>query len=211
MPGGHPAGCLYCLRRHAVVRIFLVVSPGIVAEDGVNLEQTKQKDEPGADFRARQVVHAVIAIAEVEPLLQARRLQESFCVTLIAEYGFTQSQVVGVFLVVAGADEVSGITFPQEFGDGAAGKKRTIIQMRRDQGQYLALVRRSRYGPLSHDIRRRVNVGRQLRHSKQTCGRGASEEITPFHSNPSMVDGGPGEGAAMPTRRASPGRSYFEG
>src|SRR5678815_5580131 len=109
-------------------------SPGIVTEDGVNLEQTKQKDEAGANFRARQVVHAVISIAEVERLLQARRLQEGLGIALVSQHGFSQSQVVGILLVIAGPDEVAGITFPEEFGDGAAGKKGAIIEMRRDHG-----------------------------------------------------------------------------
>jgi len=47
------------------------MSPGIVAEDGIDSQQAKQKDQPGAYFRGGQVVHAVVSIAEVEHLLQA--------------------------------------------------------------------------------------------------------------------------------------------
>ena len=64
--------------------------PGIVAEDGVDPQQTKQKDQPGAYFRASQVVHAVVSIAEVEHLLQAGRLQESLCIALVGEHGAVQ-------------------------------------------------------------------------------------------------------------------------
>ena len=85
------------------------MSPGIVAENGVNLEQAKQEDEASAKFGARHVVHAVVAIAEVEHLLQAGGLQERLGIALVAEHGFSQSEVVGVLLVVAGADEVSGV------------------------------------------------------------------------------------------------------
>ena len=74
-----------------MIRIFFVVSPGVVAEDGVDLQQAKQKNQPGAYFRAGQIVHAMVAIAQVEHLLQAGRLQESLCITFVGENGFPQS------------------------------------------------------------------------------------------------------------------------
>jgi len=105
----------------------------------------------------------VVAIAEVEYLLQAGCLEERCSVALVGEYGFTQSEVVGIFLVVAGADEVSGVALTEEFSDSSRGKKRAVIQVRRNQGQYFALVWRSRHGPLDHDVRGGSSLGRQLR------------------------------------------------
>src|ERR1700730_16440267 len=129
MPASHPAGRFHCLSSHIVIRILLVMPPGIVAEDGVDSQQTKQKDQPGAYFRASQIVHAMVSIAEVEHLFQAGHVQEIPCILLVAEYGLAQSEVVGVLLVVAGPDEVSGIALVQELGHGAAGKKWAVIQV----------------------------------------------------------------------------------
>src|SRR6266702_300173 len=65
----HPASGFDDLSGHIMVGIFLVNSPGIVANDGVDLQKTNEMDKARAHFHAGDFVHLMIAIFEVENLL----------------------------------------------------------------------------------------------------------------------------------------------
>ena len=47
----------------------------------------------------------------------------------------------GVLFVVAGANQVAGVTLFDQLGDRAAGQNRVVVGMRRDRGQHFARMR----------------------------------------------------------------------
>jgi hypothetical protein len=97
-----------------MVRIFLVVTPGIVAQNGIHFEQSEQEYQTAAKFSSRYVVEAMIAIAQVVGLLEANVLDQLRCITLVGQYCLPQRQVVRILFVVAGADKVAGVALAQE-------------------------------------------------------------------------------------------------
>ena len=80
---GHPAGGLDRLRGDIMIRIFLVMVPGIVAEYRVDLQQPEQKDQAHAQLDPADIIHAMVAVAQIENVFQARRLDQCACVALV--------------------------------------------------------------------------------------------------------------------------------
>src|SRR3984957_14822716 len=119
-----------------MIRIFFVVSPWDAAENRIHFEQTKKENQPAANFRSRNIVEAMIAIAQVVGFLEAERLDQSRRVALIGKHRFPKSQVVRILLVVAGSDEVAGVALAQQFRHRSTDEDRPVIQMGRDEREH---------------------------------------------------------------------------
>ena len=65
---GHPAGGLDALCRHVVIGVLFVMTPRIVTQDRVDLEQAEQKNQPGAHLDPRHVVERMIRIVQIKDL-----------------------------------------------------------------------------------------------------------------------------------------------
>ncbi len=89
-PTPHPAGRFHRLSRHVMVGIFLVVAPGIIAENRIHLEQTEQEDQPPTKLCSRYIVETMIAIAQIIGLLEADGLDQSCSVTLVRQHRLSQ-------------------------------------------------------------------------------------------------------------------------
>ena len=98
------------------------MSPRVVADDGVDLQETEQVDEPAAHFLARFVVHAVVAVIEVEHPREAERLGDRVVVALVVQHDFTRGGAPARLLVVRHADETSGVALAYELRHRAAGE-----------------------------------------------------------------------------------------
>src|SRR5580704_15476410 len=139
-----------------MVGIFLVVAPRIVAENCIHLEQAEQKNQPATKLCPRYIVETMVAIAQIVRLREADRLDQPCSVSFIRQDRLSQSQVVGVLLIVAGSNKVAGVTLAQQFRYRAARKNGPIIQMRCDQRQHLPPMRLVAVGPLYHHLLRRA-------------------------------------------------------
>ena len=106
-----------------------------------DIQQAEKEDEPGAQLRGGNIVHTMVAVAQVEDLREAERSDYLGCVALIGEDGFAEREIEGILFIIAGANEISGGSFAKQFGDGAAGEDRAVIQMRRNQSQHFSFAR----------------------------------------------------------------------
>jgi hypothetical protein len=83
---------------------------------------TKQVDEPAANFLARFVVHAVVAVIEVEHLCEAERLGDRVVVALVVQHHFTRRGAAARLLVVRHADKTATVALAYELRHRAAGE-----------------------------------------------------------------------------------------
>ena len=123
---------------------ILFAGAGRVKRDhGVGLEHSKQKDEPAADFRRRDLVHAMRAVVEIEHILeaQARRHLEVF---LLVAQDVPGDGTARRTSRRCGADQIAGIALVDELGAEAAGIIGQVLQMGVNGDENLALVGLSR-------------------------------------------------------------------
>src|SRR5579872_5754014 len=124
----------------------------------------------------------MIAIAQVESLLQSAGLQKLAGIPLIRRHRFPESKIVGILFVVAGADEVPGVAFLQKFCHCSTSEKWPVIQVRRDERQDASLVRFAGCRSLDDNV---IRGRRRLRRGSET--ERAAEEMSPFHGKHSRT------------------------
>ena len=67
---GHPAGRLHAMTQHVVIGVLFIMRPRVVAEHGIDLQESKQKDQPANQLVAGDVAHPMIAVVESEIALE---------------------------------------------------------------------------------------------------------------------------------------------
>ena len=176
-----------------MVRILLVVRPGVPADDRVDLEQANQEDQAALQLVLRNVAHAVVGIIQVEGPLEPEDARHFVVVAFVAQDivadGSGCSQSAGVaHVVVCRANEIAECS-PRELAWRPCRRhERDVVGMGLDRQQHLALVRRS----LSA-LRSNVDVtGLALRRGRSVMqdGRGCQhtgEEITSLHGFPPLM------------------------
>src|SRR4029077_2320721 len=100
----------------------------------------------------------MIAIFEVENLLQAECFCNAFGVPLIVQNALAGRARPSHF-IVGGTDQVACVSFADEFGDGAARKYGNIVGVGLDGGEYFAGMKSAGSGALDKnafgDVRQR--------------------------------------------------------
>jgi hypothetical protein len=125
----------------------------------------------------------MVAIAEVEKIFQPRGFDQGTRVALVGQNGFADAEVVGILFVVAGANQVSGVAFAEEFGNRPESEDGSVVEMRRDQGQHFAGMRIALDGVFDGDAGGSgdVRLRGERRRAGKTCGDGLAEEIAAVH------------------------------
>src|SRR2546423_7203790 len=105
-----------------MIGILFVVGPRIVAEDRIDLQQTKKENQPADQLVARDIAHAVIVIVESEIALEPQHTRLLGYLAFVAQDILTHGTwlAVGIsHIVVCGANHVAGVTFLDQFGYGS--------------------------------------------------------------------------------------------
>src|SRR5207244_1114185 len=124
------------------------------------------------------IVHAMIPVAQIESLLQSQSGEHGRGVAFIGEHGLAEAEVEGILLVVAGADEVAGVAFLKQLGDGAGREDRAIVEMRRHQGQRLASMWSSGHSPFQNNARTVLRI--HLR-GQGAAREGTGQKVSSYH------------------------------
>ena len=169
-----------------VVGILLVVRPGVPADDRIDLQQPDQEDQPALQLVLRDVAHAVVAVVQVEDLLETQDARHLVVVALVAEHvladGAGRPEPGGVAHVVVGrADQVAGVALLDELGDRAGGHERDVVGMGLDRQQHLALVRRARDHMLDRHVAGLVLRWGRSRSQEDRASQHTGEELTSLH------------------------------
>ena len=166
------------MRQHVMIGVFLVMTPGVIAEDGINLQETEQEDQTADQFVARDVAHPVIVVIQIEVAVQTQHAR------LFRDLAFVAQNIlpnraglpdVVTHVVIGGADHVASKALLDQFCHRASTKERDIIGMRLDGCQNLTLMGQTGFGPFEIRSGRRLlwasapaNPHRIEIHSRQT-------------------------------------------
>ena len=120
----HPAGRFQRPGDGVVIRILFVVCPRIPSHNRIGLEQAYEKNEAPDHFVERHIPHAVIVIVQVEMVFATQDARHLGIVAFVAEHVLAdtarRAQARGVpHIVVGRANEISRVSFFDQFGDGA--------------------------------------------------------------------------------------------
>src|SRR5262249_8389867 len=92
---------------------------------------------------ARNVVHLVIAIFQIEHLLKPKRLCDALRITLVVPNALPRRSRPGHFIVGC-PDQIAGVPFTDQFRDRPSRKNRNIVGVRLNRRQHLSRVRFAR-------------------------------------------------------------------
>lgn len=191
----HPARRLDRRRRHIMVRIFLIVSPRVVADNRIDLQKTEQKNQPRPQFQGRHRVQHVIAIVQVVNFLQPERLRDGLIVALIRQHSFADRPRPGV-IVVGGANQIAGVSFLDQLQHKTSGENRKIVGVRLNRRQHFSRMKLARlyFLDVYFGGRKRPFVGRRAGRGSGECASGdvleklaAVHWITPSHDSDSSA------------------------
>src|SRR5207244_1204033 len=162
LAAAHRAGVLHGLPGCRVVAVFLPGSRRIERDDRVGLQCAKDECEPAANLDGGNLIHAAAAVIQIENILEAedgRHLE----MVLLAAQDVLRDGGPAMFLVVAGADDVSGIALFHQLGAEAACEIGHIVQMGMYDDKDLAMVR------LAGLIFLNYHLGAACNHSGTAC------------------------------------------
>src|SRR5881628_1077002 len=83
---GHPAGRFDTMGCHVMVRIFLVMAPGVITHDRVHFQESKLENEPLLQLGLGDATHAVVAVIQVENPLESQSPSDFLIISFVAEH-----------------------------------------------------------------------------------------------------------------------------
>src|SRR5690242_21613792 len=127
----------------------------------------------------------MIAVTKIEGALQPGTAHKLGRILLVREHRLAQGQLVRIFLIIAGANEIPVIPLPNELGKRTTCEDRPVIEMRRNQRHDLPAMWLSRNGLLND------YVGFASGLPGQGCRCTSSKKAPPVHHASSTLTSGP--------------------
>ena len=90
--------------------------PGIVANDGVDLQHPEQEYQPAPELLYADVIHPMVTVSQIIDFWQTQGLRHLEIVCFVVKYDFTEGVATSGVIIIAGAYQVPGIPFLDEFG-----------------------------------------------------------------------------------------------
>jgi hypothetical protein len=103
----------------------------------------------------------MVAVTEVERALQPGSLHKLSRIVFIGEHRLAERQLIRIFFIIAGPNEIAVITFPKQLGKRATCKNGAVIEMRRNQRQDLPAMWLLRNRLLDNNVALRSSLAGQ--------------------------------------------------
>ena len=128
LAAGQQAGIFHRAAGCLVVGILLSEPRRVKRDHRVCLEHAQKQDEPAADLRGRNLIHAMRAVVQVEDIFKAQDRGHLEVLLLVAQ-DVLGDGVAAVFLIVGRPHEVARIALANQLGAETAGVIGHVVQM----------------------------------------------------------------------------------